>query len=505
MSYVVNTDTVEFYRGRQYHAGGVAVSVCGIPTLGAPEDTHIQRELLLGSRTTARSGHRRISGRNQHHPPPRPPATFDQFTLRSADSSIRRLAGHGGAGEELRREILDSDDLVVVDDAPSPHARRVGVLPRRFLVQQCSFAARPLVTFARCLASRPSPTGHCALRASEFGGAAFTVSAVRQVVGGAGGGRGGGHSPVDADPACSGRRGFAGASDHERRVPVAEGIPVDTHRRRCGRQITGPHDRDRHLARQPQTPVSDREPADRVLHRRERVLPRLGDWLPAALHGVGMGEGLGVGAQCLLLGDLGTVPQPCVTCSGSGEHPRQLRERRRIPGALLVDGFVPEESALMPFGFERARSDCAGAQPIRVPHSLFHAKQYMESSNMLSVWKRPCRTTTSSIAAPTTSCGARNIGARFSAGGSSNDSSRSFGKSAPNETRPLSSWRRCPITCLSPPPAIRSSGYIDWSSRSRGAPCASCHQNSLRASLVCPLCGPTRTSSLLSAARPRKW
>ena len=82
MSYVVNTDTVEFYRGRQNDVGGIAVSVCGVTASVTAEDTHIQREPLLGSRTTARTGHSRIRGRNQHHLPPRPRSTLDQLSFR---------------------------------------------------------------------------------------------------------------------------------------------------------------------------------------------------------------------------------------------------------------------------------------------------------------------------------------------------------------------------------------------------------------------------------------
>lgn len=210
MSDVVNTGTGEFFRGRQNHVGGVVVSVCGVAARHASEDTHTQREPLLDSRTTIRAGHRRIGGRNQHHLPPHPRGTLDQFTFRSPDRGIRCFAGHGGTGEEFRCEVLDSDHLVGGDHAASPHPRRVGVLPRCFLVQTGGFAPRPQVTLARGVPAWPPTASHCALRPSQSGSATTAIPRVRQVMVGAGGRRGHRHSPADPDTTGRGGRGFEG-------------------------------------------------------------------------------------------------------------------------------------------------------------------------------------------------------------------------------------------------------------------------------------------------------
>ncbi len=255
MSYVVNTDTVEFYRGRQNHVGGVAVAVRGMATRLAPEDTHIQREPLLGSRTTARAGHRRIGGRNQHHLPSRPRGTFDQLAFRRTDRGIRRFPGHTAVDQELGFEVRDSDRSMVGDHPPRPHTRGVSVLPGRFLVQAGGFTPGPPVTVARGVTSRASAAGHLTLSSCQFGGTTTPVSHVRQVMAGAGGGSGGGHTPVDPHPAFRDGRCFEGAPGDERRIPVTERIPVHTHRYRGGRQFSRPHHRYRHLARQAQATV----------------------------------------------------------------------------------------------------------------------------------------------------------------------------------------------------------------------------------------------------------
>lgn len=53
MSHVVNTGTVELYRGRQNHSGGILVAVCGAPAVLATENPYLQGKPLLGSRSTA--------------------------------------------------------------------------------------------------------------------------------------------------------------------------------------------------------------------------------------------------------------------------------------------------------------------------------------------------------------------------------------------------------------------------------------------------------------------
>ncbi len=374
MSYVVSTDTVEFYRGRQNHSGRIAVSVRGVTTRITLEDTHIQREPLLGSRTTARTGHRRISGRNQHHLPPRPHSTLDQFPLRGTDRGIRRLPGHRRTGQERGFEILHRDHVMISDHSPSPHTRRMRVLASRLLMDSRGLTACTLVSSARGLPTCTASPCHLPLRASQFDRTPFTMPAVGQVVGGVGGGRRGRHPPVDTD--ATGRGGnHSGefAAHHKRRVPVAERVPAHTHRGGFTGQFPRPHDRNDDLAGQAQAAVLDRESACRVFQRRQRLLAGLDDRAAATFHLERMVERLGVGTQRLLLRDLGTRTQPRVPCSCSGEHLRQFPESRLLPGLLLVDGFIPQETATMPFGFERTRRRSARAQAIGVTHDLIHS------------------------------------------------------------------------------------------------------------------------------------
>ena len=226
MSYVVGTSMAAFCHG-QDHPGGVPVPVRGIAAVRAPENSFGEREAFLGSRTALSARHGRVGGRNQHHLPARPLATLDQFPLRRTDRSVRGLPRHRGLGQEQRPEVLNGDGLVVVHDLPGPHAGCVGVLPGGFLVQLRGVPAGPPVAVGWGLPALPAPAGHAPLGRGQFGGAAFPVAAVRQVIGGISRSRGRGNAPVDTDPAgrIGGRPGLAG--DDERGVPVAEGVPVD--------------------------------------------------------------------------------------------------------------------------------------------------------------------------------------------------------------------------------------------------------------------------------------
>ncbi len=405
MSYVVNTDTVEFYRGRPDHVSSVTISVIGVTTHRTLEDTHTQREPLLGSRTTARTGHRRISGRNQHHLPPRPRSTLDQLSFRSTDRSISRFPGHRGFGEEFRFEILHGDRLMVGNHTLRPHASRVRVLPGRSLEDLRGPATSPQVAGTRSLPTRTATASHLPLRSSEFGGTTAPIPSVWEVVGVVGGGRGGGHTPVDTDsPHSCGDGGVYLATHNERRIPVAEGIPIHAHRGRCGRQLSRPHHRDRYFAGQSELSIFDREAARRVIQGRQRNLAGLPDRLAATFHLERMVKCLRVAPQGLLLRDLRTFPQPRGPAARFGEHFRQLRKCRSVSRTLLIDGFVPQESAPMPFGFECAYRSRAGAQAVGVTHNLEHAFDYTALSDMPFRWARSARTTTSSTAAPITWC-----------------------------------------------------------------------------------------------------
>ncbi len=240
MSYAVNADTVEFYRGRQDHSGGVAVAVCGVSA---------------GSRSAARTRHGRVSRRHQHHLPARPRRPFDQFSFGRTDRRVSGFTCHGRTGEEFRFEVFDRDHLMVCHHPRRPYARGVGVLTSGLLVQPRGCTTRLLVAVAGRLASRPSPARHLALRASEFGGTAFAVTTVGQVVVGVSGGRGALHAPVDADLPAGVGFGSGFAADNETRVPVSEAVAVHPYRGRFRWQSPRPYDRDHHLVRQSEPPL----------------------------------------------------------------------------------------------------------------------------------------------------------------------------------------------------------------------------------------------------------
>ncbi len=389
MSYVVNTSTVEFYRGRQYHSGGVAVSVSGVAASFTPEDTHIQREPLLGSRTTTRTGHRRIGGRNQHHLPPRPRGTFDQLPLRDTDRSVRSLPGHAATSKEFRCEVFHRNRVVVGHHTARPHARCMSVLPSCFLVQASGLAARLLIPLAGRLPSWPTSASHLPLSPSEFCGAAAPIARVWQIMVGAGGGRGRGDTPVDPDFAVCGRGRHCWAPHHKRRIPVPKGISIHPDRGGRGRQLPRPDHRNRYLSRQPQLAVLDREPASGVLQRRQSRLPGLGCRFSPPSHLEGVPESVGVVAQHLLLRDLRPVAQPRHPTTRFGKHLRQTAERWTSSDSLLVDGFVPHESTTMPFGLERTRRVRAWAQAVGVAHDLIHADSMSEASDNSSSSRAP--------------------------------------------------------------------------------------------------------------------
>ncbi len=376
MSDVVNTDTVEFYRGRQNHVGGVAVTVSGISACRAPERSFTQREPLLGSRTTTRASHRRIGGRHQHHLPARPRRPFDQFTFRRTDSRISGFTCHRRAGQKPRFEVLDRDRVMVGNDTSRPYSGGVSVLPGSFLMQAGGSTASPLVSLTRGVPTWASPARHLPLRTSEFGDAPFPIPTVEQVMIGAGGRRGRCHTPVDPDATRHGGRGIEFAADNERRVPVAEAVAVHAYRRRHARQFTRPHHRHGNPLREPQATVSDREPALGVFQRRQCPALAFNARPTTALQCERLVERLRVSPQSLLLGDLRAFPQPRSARPGFGQQLRQPRESRFTAGFLLMDGFIPYVSAAVPFGFERTRSHCARTQPVGVTHDLLHTEQH---------------------------------------------------------------------------------------------------------------------------------
>src|SRR5690606_28196011 len=104
--------------------------------------------------------------------------------------------------------ILHRDRVMVGNDTTRPHPSGMRVLPSRLLVQAGGFTPRLLVAAAGSLSLRASAAGHLPLGAREFGSAATAVARVGQVMGGAGGRRRGGDTPVDTDSPDGGGRGF---------------------------------------------------------------------------------------------------------------------------------------------------------------------------------------------------------------------------------------------------------------------------------------------------------
>ena len=141
MAYVVGTCTAAFCRGED-HPRGVPVPTGGVPATRAVEGPFGQPEAHLFL-ATLRAGHRGVGGRNQHHLPARPQATLHKFPLGCTDRCVGGFARHGGLGQELGPEVLNSDGLVMVNDPAGPQPRRVSVLPGAFFwIRAASLLAR---------------------------------------------------------------------------------------------------------------------------------------------------------------------------------------------------------------------------------------------------------------------------------------------------------------------------------------------------------------------------
>jgi len=158
MSDVVGTGTAAFSRGED-RPRGVSITAVGVPTAAALESPDTQPEALLGSRTAHRAGHRRVSGRHQHHPPARPHTTLDKFSFTRPDRRIGRFTSHPGLGQEPGFEILDRDQRVMVGDPFGPDAGVVGVLPGRFLGEPGGLPLRVEVALRRRVAPPPADQG----------------------------------------------------------------------------------------------------------------------------------------------------------------------------------------------------------------------------------------------------------------------------------------------------------------------------------------------------------
>jgi hypothetical protein len=234
-------------------------------------------------------------------------------------------------------------------------------------------------------------------------------------------------------------------------------VPVDPHTGGFGGQLTRPHHRHTHLAGQPQPTLADREPAAGVLQRGQRLSPRLEDGLAPPLDPVGVVERGSVGAQRLLLGDLGSYAQPCRLAAGRGEQLGQFTERGLAPGFLLADGLVPEEPAAVPLLAQRPLGLRARPQPVGVAHGLLHTGHHPVHPRHFP------------------------------------DRAGDRPRGAPNGTRP-SNGRRCPATCTCSSRLIRGSASTGWSHRSRAARRSCSVRSSRSCGPGCPRSGPTPTS-----------
>jgi hypothetical protein len=374
MSDVVNTSVAPFCH-RQDHPGSVPVPAVGVSALPTQESSFSESESLLGSRETTRTRHRRMGGLNQHHLPASPRTTCDQFALRYADRRISSLSGKCRLGEKCRSEVLDSDQVMTVDDALGPNPRVVPRLSCGLLVQLRSFPAGPLVPVGlRATLAAVSP-GHLSLRLAELGGAAFPMTEIRQVESGTRGRGCDGYTPVDADPTgfvdFGGSDGFA--SYHERGVPMPERVLMNTNTGRLGWQLARPHDRDHDALGQTQPTVADREPSGGVLQRRESLPARFKCRAPSALHRERVLQRLRIGPQRLLLRDLRTLAEPRATSARLRKQLSELRERRPAAGLLLPHSLVPQVPAPMPLGFKCAHSYRSRSQSVAIPHYFPHA------------------------------------------------------------------------------------------------------------------------------------
>ena len=371
MTYVVDTGAATL-RHNQNHPGSVPIPARGMPARPTPENSFPEPEGLLGSRETPRTRHARVHGPHQHHPPAGPSAPLDQLPLHRRDRGIGGLARHGGFRQELRCEILHRDQPMRVHDGLGPHPAVVPVLPGRLLLHPRRLPAGPLITLRRRVSLPAATAGHPALGSRQLRRAPPPVPVMWQIEPFVGGRRGAGHAPVDPDAAilvCDGDR-LRRPGHHERDVPVPQGIAGDAHTRRLRRQSPRPHHRNTHAFGQHQATIADPETAAGVFERWQGLLAGFVSGAAPAFDHERRVQRLRVGAQHLLLGDLGTIPQPRRPCPGLGQLLAEFRERRFHAGLLLVHCFVPQEPAAMPLLDQGVFGERARPQPVVVAHHI---------------------------------------------------------------------------------------------------------------------------------------
>lgn len=373
MSYVLNAGVAPFCHSQNY-SGGVPVSTVGVSAVSAREDAYGQFESLRGSCKATRTGHGRVRGLDDHHLPPSPCGTLEEFAFSCSDGRIGGFSGHCAAAKKFRLKVFDCNEIVLVDDFLCPDTCVVLGLPCGFFVQFRRFASGLFVS----LRLRPmfAAAGHLPLGFREFGGATLAMSEVVQIMLGGGGCGGDGDSPVDSDP--SSRRGssFGFAAHHERCIPVAEAVLGDTNGTRRTGKFARPYDRDGNSLWECESPVLDGESPRCVLEGRQCSFPGLVHRPVTTLDGEGVVQGSAVGAEHLLLRNLRAVAQPLICRASHGQKFGQLGECRLPTRLPLVHCLIPQEPAAMPFIDQCAFRLRAGAQAVVVAHYLFHEEEY---------------------------------------------------------------------------------------------------------------------------------
>jgi hypothetical protein len=131
-------------------------------------------------------------------------------------------------------------------------------------------------------------------------------------------------------------------------------VLVDADAGGFGRQLAGPHDRDRHTLGQTQPVVDHSEPVAGVLQRRISCASGLHLGTTTTLDLERVVEGDHVGVEDGRLRILGSVPQPRVRLTRRRQEFTEPRTSRTMPGPLLVDRLIPQVAAAMPLGHECA-------------------------------------------------------------------------------------------------------------------------------------------------------
>ena len=369
MSYSVSSGRVETSPG-QNDSGGVSVAVADQPAGVADELALGQFQPLLGSRSTVRTRHGRVRGRHHHHRPASPLGVLDEGAFGSADGSVRRLASHGGLGEELRLEVLDGDSAMVSNDSGGPFPSHVLPLTGNLLVlfrnRQFGFP----ITLRTRLSRLRLTSSHHPLVASQFPLGLLPELGMRQVIGGISGGGNLPNTPVDADGGIRIGHRFIVAPDDETGVPVAEGVSVDAHAGRIGREFSGPDDGNAQPASKPESVVLEGESIERVIQGRQGFLGRLELATPLALGALGAEV-----TDSLLLSNRGTVSQPFMI------FPPRGQSRVFDPDSIVLQEggtLIPHPPTPVPFAQQLSFRNLSGSQTVGVANGV-HSADYTTS------------------------------------------------------------------------------------------------------------------------------